>query len=175
MLTHPDDSRRTLLDHLRRSPTRVSVPALVEALHRLETVRDLGVSQLDPPRVPASRVAVLARYATVATAHMLGRMPEQRRIATLLAFAHVLEATAQDDAIHVLDQVISGIFLRAENAGMQARKNVSRRRRATHMGGHCINVFPVANKRYTDQSNSANSLFMQLYLKTHISGRPAGP
>ena len=61
LLTHPDDSRRTLLDHLRRSPTRVSVPALVEALHRLETVRDLGVSQLDLESVPASRVVVLAR------------------------------------------------------------------------------------------------------------------
>ena len=121
LLSHPDDSRRTSLDHLRRSPTRVSAPALVEALHRLETVRSLGVSQLDLSRVPASRVAVLARYATVATAHMLRRMPEQRRIATLLAFAHVLEATAQDDAIHVLDQVISGIFLRAENAGKKER------------------------------------------------------
>ncbi len=121
LLTHPDDSRRTLLDHLRRSPTRVSVPSLVEALHRLETVRDLGTSQLDLSRVPASRVAVLARYATVATAHMLRRMPGQRRIATLLALAHVLEATAQDDAIHVLDQVISGIFLRAENAGKKER------------------------------------------------------
>lgn len=32
-------------------------------------------------------------------------MPDQRRLATLLAFAQILEATAQDDAIDVLDRV----------------------------------------------------------------------
>lgn len=121
LLTHPDGSHRTLLDHLRQSPTRVSVPSLVEALRRLEAIRALGLGQLDLSKVPASRVAVLARHATAATAQTLRRMPEQRRMATLLAFAHVLEATAQDDAIHVLDQVISGIFLRAENAGKKER------------------------------------------------------
>jgi hypothetical protein len=40
---------------------------------------------------------VLARYAAAARAQAIPRMPDERRIATLMAFANQLTATAQDD------------------------------------------------------------------------------
>jgi len=87
-----DNSRITPLDRLRRSPTRTSAPALVDALNRLVEVRALGVNTLDLSRIPPSRLKVLARTAASARAQTIARMPTERRIATLLAFACVLEA-----------------------------------------------------------------------------------
>ncbi len=48
-------------------------------------------------------------------------MPSDRRVATLLAFARVYEARAQDDALDVLDQVIAQLFARVEREGDRAR------------------------------------------------------
>ena len=42
LLTVPPESRRAWLDKLRTGPVRVSGPALVNAVRRLQTVRDLG-------------------------------------------------------------------------------------------------------------------------------------
>jgi len=39
------------------------------------------------------------RFATVAKAQAVLRMPPERRMATLLAFVRTLEATAQDDVL----------------------------------------------------------------------------
>ena len=46
------------------------------------------------------------------------RPPEARRIATLVAFVHCLEASAQDDALDVLDLLLRELFSRAEKEDM---------------------------------------------------------
>ena len=68
LLTVPDGSRLSTLDRLRRAPTRVSSPAMVEALERLTEIRALEVSQLNLARIPRGRVMTLARYAASAWA-----------------------------------------------------------------------------------------------------------
>src|SRR5207302_11441710 len=87
---------------LRCAPTRVSGPALVAALRRLEEIRALGVGELNLSRVPAGRLKALARHASSSWAAVIARMPRDRRIATLLAFARAFEATALDDALGTL-------------------------------------------------------------------------
>lgn len=82
------------MDRPRSAPTRVSGPAL----RRLEEIRALGVGELDLSRVPAGRLKALSRHASSSWAAVIARMPRDRRIATLLAFARVFEATALDDA-----------------------------------------------------------------------------
>lgn len=112
LLVVPQESRQTLLDQLRRAPTRISAPALVEALDRLTAVRALGIGPLDLSAIPAGRLKSLARHATAATAQAIARMPPARRMATLLAFASTLEATAQDDVADLLDLLISDLAVK---------------------------------------------------------------
>ncbi len=121
LLVVPVGSRQSPLDRLRTAPVRASAPALVDALHRLIEVRALGAGRVDLSSLPAGRLKVLARYAAAAKAQAIARMPDQRRIATLLAFGHQLQATAQDDALDVLDMLVENLLDRVEHDGERAR------------------------------------------------------
>ena len=121
LLIVPEGSRVSPLDRLRRAPTRISSPAMVDALKRLEEIRALRINQLDLSRVPPGRITALARYAAAVWAANIARMPQERRIATLVAFAYVFERVAQDDALDLLDQLITQCLARAESAGEKER------------------------------------------------------
>src|SRR5205823_4624244 len=54
-------------------------------------------------------------------AQTIARMPKERCIATLVAFAHVFDAIAQDDSIDLLNQLITQCLARAENQGEEHR------------------------------------------------------
>jgi hypothetical protein len=116
LLTVPVNSRTSRLDVLRTGPRRISGPALVQALARLEEVRALGVGHLDLSAIPATRLKVLAAYAITSKAQTLARMPDDRRAATLLAFARTLEVTACDDALDVLDLRLDALLKDAAKA-----------------------------------------------------------
>ena len=116
-----EDVRQTVLDQLRRSPTRHSAPALVAALHRLKRIRAIGVSDLVLPNVPPSRLKVLSRAAFTSRAQTIQRMPTARRIATLLAFVHDVEATAQDDALTVLELLTKELLSKSASQGKKER------------------------------------------------------
>ena len=120
LLTVPPESRKSWLDKLRAGPVRVSGPALVNAVRRLQTVRDLGI-KLSTTGVPPSRLASLARFAGTAKVTAISRLPSVRRLATLVAFVHCLEATAQDDVIEVLDMLLQEFFNNADKADKKAR------------------------------------------------------
>jgi hypothetical protein len=96
-------------------------PAFVTALQRLEAIRDLGVGELALEHIPPHRLHALARYGAAARAQALARMPTERRIATLLAFARAFEAIAMDDALDLLDLLISDIVRAAHHTGEQER------------------------------------------------------
>lgn len=120
LLKVPQGSRFSPLDRLRAGPVSVSSPSLVAALQRLQAVRELGIA-LPAARVPPSRLASLARFAGAAKVSAMGRLPPARRIATLVAFVHCLEATAQDDALEVLERLLRALFAEAAKADRQAR------------------------------------------------------
>jgi TnpA family transposase len=122
LLAVPAGSRNSPLDQLRNGPVMVSSVSLVQALQRLRAVRELGVKLPVPAHVPDSRVAALARYASSAKASAIQRMPNLRRLATLVAFAHCMEATAQDDAFEVLEALLRTLFNDAIQADKKARQ-----------------------------------------------------
>lgn len=116
-----ESARHSIFDQLRSSPTRHSAPVLVAALQRLEQIRAIGVSHLVLPKVPPSRLKVLSRTAFTSKAQTIARMPTPRRIATLLAFVHDVEATAQDDALTVLELLTKDLFSKSTRQGKQER------------------------------------------------------
>ena len=120
LLTPAEGGRQSWLDRLRKGPVRVSAPALVMALLRIETVRGLGI-KLPAAHVPPSRIAALARFANTVKVSAVARLPGARRSATLVAFVHSLEASAQDDALDVLDMLLRDLFAKAQQADRKAR------------------------------------------------------
>jgi TnpA family transposase len=121
LLVVPEDARQSHLDRPRRAPTRVSGPSLVAALGRLEEIRALGVAGLNLSRVPAGRLKALARHAATSWAAVIARMPSDRRVATLLAFARAFEVMALDDALDLLDLIITDLLAQAKLAGEKER------------------------------------------------------
>jgi TnpA family transposase len=121
LLLVPEGDRVSVLDQIRSGPTRISGPALRAAIDRLNAVRALGITIPMKARIPSSRIASLARFANRAKAQAISRMPLARRIATLVAFVHCLEATAQDEVLEVLEMLLHDLFGKAITADQKAR------------------------------------------------------
>jgi TnpA family transposase len=114
-------TRVSRLDSLRRGPTKASAPSLLETLQRYRTLKDLGIGKLDLSTIPPVRIKALARHASTAWAPTIARMTPQRRIATLVAFVAVEEVNALDDALDVLDMLITDITAEAKRLGQKKR------------------------------------------------------
>lgn len=121
LLVVPAGEYFSMLDRLRRAPTRISSPAMLEALDRVTAIRSLGVSDLDLTRLPVGRIKTIARNTATAWAQTVSRMQPARRIASLLAFAHVYEAVGQDDALDLFNQLMTQCQARAEEKGQAVR------------------------------------------------------
>ena len=115
------ETRQTSFDRLRKPPTYLSGPGLVRALRRIQDVRELGMGTLHKPKVPPNRVTALARHAMSARAQAILRMPEDRGLATLYAYALTLETTAHDDALDIFGFLIQALFTKAEQANKNQR------------------------------------------------------
>lgn len=114
LLVLPENDWQTPLERLRTAPTRVSTPALYQAIHRIEQIRAVGVGDIDLSDVPESRQAVLVRHAMTVRAQLIERLREDRRLATLLVFVQHLEGTATDDVLDLFISVMNDLALRGE-------------------------------------------------------------
>jgi TnpA family transposase len=121
LLTSAEGERVSRLEKFRSGPVRVSGPSLIEALQRLEEARSLGIRLPASARIPPGRIAALARFANTVKVTAVSRLPVSRRLATLVAFAVSLEATANDDALELLEALLRDLFSRAEKADKKAR------------------------------------------------------
>lgn len=121
LLVVPEADRQSLFDRLRDGPVLQSPAELGRAVERLEQVQGIaaGLPHLD--RLPVSRITTLARFANAAKAQAIERLPDERRIATLLAFVRTLEASANDDVLDLFDVVVTGMFSDAKAAGQKDR------------------------------------------------------
>jgi len=73
LLVAKDGDRVSPLDRLRRAPTRISSPAMVDALNRLTELRSVGVSHLDMARLPSVASRRWPGYAAQRKGHRAGR------------------------------------------------------------------------------------------------------
>ena len=116
-----EKARLTPLEQLRKSPTRRSAPSLVNALNRLVTIRTLGINQLNVGKIPPIRFKTLSKTAFTLRAQAVARMSTERRIATLVAWAYVMEAIAIDDALDVLNLLAKDILAKSQKDGKKNR------------------------------------------------------
>jgi hypothetical protein len=121
LLVVSDSDRRSTLDRLRDGPVLQSPAELARAVDRLQEVQALAVGLPLLDRLPTSRITNLARFAGTAKAQAIERLPDKRRIATLLAYVRTLEASAHDDVLDLFDVVVTDMFAAAKVAGQKDR------------------------------------------------------
>ncbi|HUY49236.1 MAG TPA: Tn3 family transposase [Streptosporangiaceae bacterium] len=109
LLDVPPGSRLSDLERWRKGPApRGSGPALVKSLDRVSEIGGLGLARLGAEAlVPPRRLAELARYGMTASASLIRRHSDARRVATLVATARHLEARSIDDALELLDLLMT--------------------------------------------------------------------
>lgn len=121
LLSVPEGSNLSWLDQMRSGATHVSGPSLVRTLERLDMIRSYGVTLPSFTSIPATRISALAQFATRAKITAISRLPQQRRLATLAAFMNILEASAHDDALNILEQLLHEIFTDAAKSDQKSR------------------------------------------------------
>ena len=121
LLSADPTSRIAPLDWLRRAPTRPSIRGFQQALDRLDALRSLGAADWSLQPIPSVRLATLARHAATVRAQAIARMPPDRRIATLVAFAASFTVRARDDLIELLDRYLTELFARTQRRSDQKR------------------------------------------------------
>jgi len=121
LLEPAPDSPFTHLELLRRAPVRQSGPGLLAALKRLTQFRALAVNGIDLSLLPPIRLKMMAQYAASVKTFTIERQSVNRRLATLLAFARAYETQALDDALDLLEVLLSQTFAQAVRTGDQNR------------------------------------------------------
>ena len=113
LLEVPPGRRVSDLERWRKGPPpRGSGPAIIVALDQVAEIQGLGLAGLGAEAVvPPRRLIELARYGMTADAWLIRRHPDDRRLATLLATARLLEAKSVDDALELLDLLMSAELL----------------------------------------------------------------
>ena len=87
----------------------------------IRTLRSLEISKLNFTGLPLIQLRNLARYAGMVSVKYISRMPEERKLAVLTAFVKAQEIIALDDAIDVLDLLITDITREAKKIGQKKR------------------------------------------------------
>jgi Domain of unknown function (DUF4158)/Tn3 transposase DDE domain len=127
LLDVPQGKRVSDLERWRKGPPpRGSGPAIIAALDQVAEIQSLGLAGLGAePAVPPRRLGELARYGMTADAWLIRWHPDDRRLATLLATARHLEAKSVDDALELLDLLMSAELL--NRAQREADKDKARK------------------------------------------------
>lgn len=121
LLAIPEGHRASHLDLYRQGPITVSGPSFIQAVERYKGLMAFGMRSLDFSRIPPVRLKSLARHAAMISMTKLDRMPDGKRMAMLVAFAKAFEIIALDEALDVLDLLISDIIGEAKKVGQKER------------------------------------------------------
>ena len=104
-------SRLAWLRDWPESPAPANLSKLIE---RLQFVRALGIEPDRERRIHQARFAAITREAGILSAQHLSRFDENRRLASLVAFAREMEVTLADVAVTMFDKLIGITFRKAK-------------------------------------------------------------
>ena len=121
LLQVPEGSRTSHFDRYRKGPTTISGPAFNQAVDRYLELKSFGMQSLKWIGIPPVRFKSIARHAGIISMHKIARMPVIKRTAILVAFAKAYETIALDEALDVLDLLITAIAGEAKKCGQKKR------------------------------------------------------
>lgn len=121
LLQVPEGSRTSRFDRYRKGPVTISSPAFNEAVNRFQELKSFGMHELDFTGIPPVRFKNIARHAGMISMHKIARMPERKRTGILVAFAKAYGIIALDEALDVLDLLITDIAGSAKKLGLKKR------------------------------------------------------
>ena len=108
-----EGSSETQLEWLRHGPVNPTAEGMVLSLGWLRELRVLSPALTGVDELPAARLRALLVDARTARAQQIAQMGDDRRVATLTAFAAIGELRAQDQTLDHLDVILSEIDDRA--------------------------------------------------------------
>jgi len=115
------NSHKSNLELLRQPPVSLTSSGIIKAIDRLESIRELGTDKWDISGIPIGRIHTLSRYSSMTRAQTIERMPYERRIATLVAFAIMFTISSQDDVIDMAERFLSELFTKSDRKGQKTR------------------------------------------------------
>jgi len=121
LLEIPEGQRNSQFDRFRKGPVTISGPAFNEAVERYKELEAFGMQGLDFTNVPPARLKNLARHAGMMSMYKVARMADDKRTGVLVAFVKTFESMALDDALDVLDLLITNIAGKAKKIGQKKR------------------------------------------------------
>lgn len=121
LLVVPQDQRISQFDRFRKGPVNISEPSFVEAVERYNDLRAYGLQNLDFSGIPTARFKIIARQAGIISQWQISRMSDEKKIGILVAFVKAFEIIALDDALDVLDLLITDITGQAKRIGKKKR------------------------------------------------------
>jgi Domain of unknown function (DUF4158)/Tn3 transposase DDE domain len=161
LLQVPEGMRASRFDHYRKGPVTISGPAFNAAVERYLELRAFGMRNLDFSRIPPVRLKNLARHAGVISMPKIARMADGKRTAILVAFARAFETIALDDALDILDLLITEIAGDAKRLGQKNRLRTLKDldKSALALAGACAFVLDeeIQGDRLRDAIFSRNS------------------
>ncbi len=121
LLLIPEGERTSQFDYFRKGPVRISSPAFILAVERFQQLKRFNIQSLNFNHIPPVRLKSLARYAGTISVYKIARMPKNKRIALLVAFVKSFEILALDDAIDILDLLLTEITNEAKRIDQKKR------------------------------------------------------
>ncbi|MEE9338373.1 MAG: DUF4158 domain-containing protein [Methylococcaceae bacterium] len=121
LLQVPEGMRSSLFDYFRKGPVTISSPAFNASIDRYLELKTFGIHNLNFTHIPPIRLKNLARHAGIISMPKIARMADDKRIAILLAFVKSFEIIALDDALDVIDLLITKISSDAKKLGQKNR------------------------------------------------------
>ncbi|MGR5965401.1 Tn3 family transposase [Bacillus cereus] len=103
-------TKKTYLERLSNPPVTISVTGIKNTLIRLQELRQLNTENWDMSSIPSKRLQQFARHTVAVRSQAIARMPDQRRMAMLVAFAKMYTQSAQDDVIDIFDRYLTDLF-----------------------------------------------------------------
>ena len=119
LLQVPEGNRTSQFDFYRQGPTTISGPSFNEAIDRYKALMAFDMQALNFSQIPPARLKNIARYASTISIFKIARMPDDKRTALLVAFVKTFEIIALDDALDVLDLLITNIAGEAKKLGQK--------------------------------------------------------